>query len=416
MTPAAIVSAIVAAVATAIATLSAVADTATLAFDDDEEPPNHAEHIERKRLHRAFALVKVLAQLTAGAAAARALGLHVGGGLWRSAGLIVVLIALLLAEALGRVLGSVFRRQATAHLAFFARWIDRLLAVYLAPAARLDAWLSRQLAAPPPDAEAREERSEQFREVVSEVASTEADVSGPGAQLLEGALSLSAMVVSDVMVPRVDILGIDVATPWSEVVDRLRSAEHARLPAYAETLDEIRGVLYAKDALLSVIEGTEPEAGWQTLVRPATFVPTTKVLNALLAEFRSTRTHIAIVVDEYGGTAGLVTIENILEEIVGDIRDEHDAEEPVGKSHEDGRWWVAGRASLDDLEALVGHQFETEDQATTVGGWVYEKLGRVPRPGEEFTADGFRVVVERVRRRAVERVYFERLTPATSDI
>jgi putative hemolysin len=413
MTPAAIVSAIVAAVATAIATLSAVADTATLAFDDDEEPPNY---VERKRLHRAFALVKVLAQLTAGAAAARALGLHVGGGLWRSAGLIVVLIALLLAEALGRVLGSVFRRPATAHLAFFARWIDRVLAVYLAPAARLDAWFSRQLVAPPPDAEAREERSEQFREVVSEVASSEADVSGPGAQLLEGALSLGAMVVSDVMVPRVDILGIDVATPWSEVVDRLRSAEHARLPAYADTLDEIRGVLYAKDALLSVIEGTEPAAGWQTLVRPATFVPTTKVLNALLAEFRSTRTHIAIVVDEYGGTAGLVTIENILEEIVGDIRDEHDAEELDGKRHEDGRWWVAGRASLDDLETLVGHQFETEDQATTVGGWVYEKLGRVPRPGEEFTADGFRVVVERVRRRAVERVYFERLTPATSDI
>jgi len=413
MTPAAIISAIVAAVATAIATLSAVADTATLAFDDDEEPP---DHVERKRLHRAFALVKTLAQLTAGAAAARALGLHVGGGLWRSAGLIVVLIALLLAEALGRVLGSVFRRQAASHLAFFARWIDRVLAVYLVPAGRLDAWLSRLLAAPPPDAEAREERSEQFREVVSEVASTEADVSGPGAQLLEGALSLGAMVVSDVMVPRVDIVGIDVSTPWSEVVDRLRSAEHARLPAYAETLDEIRGVLYAKDALLSVIEGTEPEAGWQTLVRPATFVPTTKVLNALLAELRSTRTHIAIVVDEYGGTAGLVTIENILEEIVGDIRDEHDAEEPVGKSHEDGRWWVAGRASLDDLEALVGHQFETEDQATTVGGWVYEKLGRVPRPGEEFTADGFRVVVERVRRRAVERVYFERLTPATSDI
>src|SRR5580704_7058921 len=176
MTPAAIVSAIVAAVATAIATLSAVADTATLSFDDDEEPPYY---VERKRLHRAFALVKVLAQLTAGAAAARALGLHVGGGLWRSAGLIVVLIALLLAEALGRVLGSVFRRQATGHLAFFARWIDRVLAVYLVPAARLDAWLSRQLVAPPPDAEARGERSEQFREVVSEVASSEADVSGP---------------------------------------------------------------------------------------------------------------------------------------------------------------------------------------------------------------------------------------------
>ncbi len=400
--------AIIAALATAIATLSAVADTAALAFEDDEEPPDTAA---RRRLHRAFALAKVLAQLTAGAAAARALGLHVGGGFARSVGLLGVLLTLLLAEALGRVLGTVFRHQATQHLDTVARWIERVLAPYLAPAARLDAWLSRFLQAPPPDAETQEERSEQFREIVS----AQADVSGAGALLLDGALSLGTVVVSDVMVPRVDIVGIDVATPWSEVVDRLRSAEHARLPVYADTLDEIRGVLYAKDVLLYVIEGTEPPGGWLALVRPATFVPTTKLLNALLAEFRSTRTHIAIVVDEYGGTSGLVTIENILEEIVGDIRDEHDAEEPIGR-HEEGRWWVAGRVSLDDLEALVGHEFESEDQATTVGGWVYEKLGRVPRPGEEFMADGFRVVVERIRRHAVDRVYFERLTPATSDI
>ncbi len=401
-------AAIVAAVATAIATLSAVVDTAALAFDDDEEPPDRDE---RRRLHRAFALVKVLAQLTAGAAAARALGLHVEGGLGKSFGLLGVLIALLLAEALGRVLGTVFQRQAGAHLLGIARWIERVLPMYLAPAARLDLWLSRLMAPPLPDAESREERSEQFREVVS----AEADVSGPGALLLEGALSLGTLVVSDVMVPRVDIVGIDAATPWSEVVDRLRSAEHARLPVYAETLDEIKGVLYAKDALLYAIDGTEPGEGWEALVRPATFVPTTKALNALLAEFRATRTHIAIVIDEYGGTSGLVTIENILEEIVGEIRDEHDIEDPAHR-HEDGRWWVSGRASLDDLESLVGHEFESEDQATTVGGWVYEKLGRVPRPGEEFTADGFRVVVERIRRRAVDRVYFERLTPATSEI
>jgi putative hemolysin len=409
MMPAALGAAIVAAVATAIATLSAVVDTAALAFDDDEEPPDRDE---RRRLHRAFALVKVLAQLIAGAAAARALGLHVGGGLARSVGLLGVLIALLLAEALGRVLGTVFRRQASPHLAGFARWVERLLPFYLIPGAALDTWLGRLMAPPPPDAETQEERSEQFREVVS----AEADVSADGAELLEGALSLGTVVVSDVMVPRVDILGIDVATPWSEVVDRLRSAEHARLPVYAETLDEIKGVLYAKDVLLYVIEGTEPAEGWQALVRDATFVPTTKALNALLGEFRATRTHIAIVVDEYGGTSGLVTIENILEEIVGDIRDEHDIDDPTGMRAEDGRWWVSGRASLDDLETLVGHEFESEDQATTVGGWVYEKLGRVPRPGEEFVADGFRVVVERVRRRAVDRVYFERLAPATSDI
>ncbi len=406
MTPAATSAALVAALATGLATLCAVADTATLSYDNDassEDPPDRG--LDRPA-HRVFAFAKVVAQLIAGAAAARALGLHLGAGLGRSAGLFAVLVALLLAEALGRTLGHTIRAE---RLEWLNRLLGRVLAPYLIPAARINAWLHRLLAPPAPDAESREEASEQFREVVS----AHVDVTGPGAHLLEGALSLGTTTVSDVMVPRVDILGIDVATPWSETVDRLRSAEHARLPVYGETVDDVRGVLYAKDVLWSVIQGTEPEGGWQALVRPATFVPTSKPLDRLLAEFRATRTHLAIVVDEYGGTAGLVTIENILEEIVGDIRDEHDVDEPGTGRQEDGRWWVPGRASLDDLATLVGHTFESEDGATTVGGWVFERLGRVPRPGEEFIADGFRIVVERVRRRAVDRVYFERLTPVT---
>jgi CBS domain containing-hemolysin-like protein len=120
------------------------------------------------------------------------------------------------------------------------------------------------------------------------------------------------------------------------------------------------------------------------------------------------------VIDEFGGTAGLVTIEDILEEIVGDIRDEHDIEE-TDVEHEHGRrFWVAGRVTLDDLSALVGRQFELEG-VTTVGGLVYTLLGRVPRAGEELVYGGFRVVVERVRRRRVERVYFERLERAAKE-
>lgn len=394
-----------------VAALCAAADSAALAVEEDGEPPSLPRGTHRA--HRVFSFTKVCAQLVAGAAAARALGLHIQGGdrLGAASVLAVIVVAVLGIEAIARAVGAARGAATESWLGWLRPALERLLAVYLWPGAQVDAMMRRLLAPPAPTAVAREETSEQFRAIVS----AEADVSGPGATLLDGALSLGTTSVSEIMVPRVDILGIDVETPWADVVDRLRRAEHARLPAYAETLDEIRGVLYAKDLLAAAIDGVEPNGDWRRSIRPATFIPATKMISELLAEFRASKTHMALVVDEYGGIAGLVTIENILEEIVGDIRDEHDVEEPDVARREAGRIWVSGRASLDDLSALLGHEFSSEDGVTTVGGWVYEHLGRVPRPGEEFTADGFRVVVERVRRRAVDRVYFERTAPVAEE-
>ena len=156
----------------------------------------------------------------------------------------------------------------------------------------------------------------------------------------------------------------------------------------------------------------EPEGGWTALVRPPVFIPGTKSVDEQLREFRSTHRHIAIVVDEYGGTAGLVTMEDALELIVGEIRDEHDIEEPDVEQEGEDRWWVAAGVSLDELSEIVGADFHRED-VQTVGGLVTELLGRVPRNGERMTVGEFRVVVERVVRRRVERVYFERVVPAT---
>lgn len=394
--------------ATAVAGLTAAVDAAALTTDEEAgEPPS----LRGSALgdHRVLQFAKVSAQLVAGAAAARVLGVHRGASVGAGMGLAVVLLGLLVMETAARSIGTSLGPTFARRFQWLPAALDRLLFVWTWPAARIDLVLHHLLAPPPPDEEAREETSEQFRAIVS----AQADVSGLGARLLEGALSLGATAVSEVMVPRVDIVGIDVSTPWSEVVETLRRAEHARLPVFAETLDEIRGVLYAKDLLVFAIAAREPSGGWQRLIRQAEFVPATKPINALLAEFRAMRTHIALVLDEYGGTAGLVTIENILEEIVGDIRDEHDVEEPDITRREAGRIWISGRASLSELSELLGHTFETDDNATTVGGWVFERLGRVPQPGEEFITDGFRVVVERVRRRAVDRVYLERTVGAT---
>jgi magnesium and cobalt transporter len=167
-------------------------------------------------------------------------------------------------------------------------------------------------------------------------------------------------------------------------------------------------VLYAKD-LVPLAMGLPTGPGvvrWQDLVRPASFVPETKTLDAQLRDFQRGPAHLAVVVDEFGGTAGLITREDVLEEIVGEIRDEHDLEAAPEIRRDGDRVWVDGGVGLDELSAALGRPF-THPEVSTVGGLIYSELGRVPRAGEELTLDGFRVVVERVERRRVRRVYFE---------
>ena len=144
--------------------------------------------------------------------------------------------------------------------------------------------------------------------------------------------------------------------------------------------------------------------------RQPTFIPSAKRIADLLREFRATGRHIAIIADEYGGTAGLVTIEDVLEELVGEIRDEHDDEERFVENEGDARFWVSGRMNLDDLSEKLDHDFRRED-VTTVGGLIFELVGRVPRAGESLNVGPFRVIVERVVRRKIERVFLERVAP-----
>ena len=226
--------------------------------------------------------------------------------------------------------------------------------------------------------------------------------------VLLGVFSLADATVDEVMTPRLDMLGVDQAASLEEVVDRFRSSEHTRLPVFDGTPDNVVGILYAKD-LVPLAMGLPTTAGtdrWQLLVRPASFVPETKTLDAQLRDFQRGPAHLAVVVDEFGGTAGLITREDVLEEIVGEIRDEHDVEAAPEIRREGERVWVDGGVGLDQLSATLGKSFVHPD-VSTVGGLIYSELGRVPRPGEELTLDGYRVVVERVERRRVRRVYFE---------
>jgi len=397
--------------ATLLAALLSMADGALLATHTSPEhaADSHADRNRREREHRALAMGRVLLYLSAGAALAQIFNFASYPLLPRtSLQTLVALLVVAITESASRVIGQVHAPAVMRRV----RPVTWAATVALTPAVALGTRLERlmNVAMPPhQDEDDREASVEQFREVVA----AEAEISSAEEDLIHGVFSLGLTEVHEIMVPRVDIVGIEATTPWSEVVDRFRSSENARLPVYEETLDNIIGILYAKDLLPHIVSNVGDADDWHRLVRPPALIPTSKHIDEQLREFQSSRTHIAIVADEYGGTAGLVTIEDILEEIVGEIRDEYDVEEPEIVQEGETTFWVSGRVTLSELSERLGSNMSAKDVAT-VGGLVYELCGRVPESGEAMMHGGYRLVVERVRRRRIERVYFERIGAAAT--
>jgi len=225
--------------------------------------------------------------------------------------------------------------------------------------------------------------------------------------MLLGIFTIADTTVQEVMTPRLDMVGVDMAASTEDVLAAFRHSEHTRLPVWDGTPDSLMGVVYAKDLVTLAMGLADAPARWQDLVRPSPFVPETKTVDSQLRDFQRGPAHIAVVVDEFGGTSGLITREDILEEIVGEIRDEHDVEAAPAIQQDGDRYSVDGRVTLDELSDALGTPIAHPD-VSTVGGLVYFVLGRVPRAGEELTLDGYRVVVERVDRRRVTRVIFQR--------
>lgn len=226
-----------------------------------------------------------------------------------------------------------------------------------------------------------------------------------------GVFSLKEMTVAEVMTPRIDIVAVGVNATDDEVIHTLRNSEHARLLVTDGHADAVAGVIYAKDVLTRLAGDVALREPWQASIRPAAFVPEGKTLERQLRDFQRGPGHIVVVVDEYGGTAGIVTLEDILEQIVGEIQDEYDVDEVVPlERHADGHFTVQGGVALADLEAELGHEFEREDIAT-VGGLALSELGHVPRAGERFVLGDWRFTVELVIRRRVRRVTVWRNTP-----
>ena len=235
--------------------------------------------------------------------------------------------------------------------------------------------------------------------------------------MLLGILRFNDLQVQDTMIPRTDIDCVPDDMPLQEVARIIVRSGHSRIPVYKDTRDNIVGILHAKDVLSSLLEQADDEPSVPTVMREPFFVPETKSIRTLLQEFRARKQHIAIALDEYGGTSGLITIEDVLEEIVGDIEDEHDAPRqedirPLGENV----YELTGRALLEDLEDL-GVDLDS-DEVDTIGGYLSMEAGHVPGPGERFTLRGWTFTVLEADRKLIIRLRMEpadHAAPATEE-
>jgi putative hemolysin len=232
-----------------------------------------------------------------------------------------------------------------------------------------------------------------------------------GRELLQSIVDFTETVVREVMTPRPDIVAIQSDATLPELRELFREQQYSRIPAYGENLDNIIGIVFVKD-LVSLPPGGEPPL--TTLIRQAYFVPESKRVSELLKELQRKQAHMAIVVDEYGGTAGLVTVEDLLEEIVGEIRDEYDVEAETVTDEGNGSFVFSGKASVDEVADRLGVRIEREG-FETVGGYLLSHLGRMPYIGEKFEVDDLEAEVLEVERRRINKVRLRRRAPVEQE-
>lgn len=232
-------------------------------------------------------------------------------------------------------------------------------------------------------------------------------------KMIVSIMRLGDTLVREIMVPRIDILALDVNTPIPQAIDALIESGHSRVPVYRDGVDSVLGVLYAKD-LLRMHRAGHQISSLEDLLRPAYFVPEAKNVDVLMAELQAQHIHIAIVVDEFGGVAGLVTLEDIVEEIVGEIQDEYDQmEESLFQAVSENEFAFHGRIDLDDFNELMGTDLPREE-ADTLGGFIFSHIGRVPVAGDKVQLDHAELTIEQVSGQRIRKVRALRLGPKRS--
>ena len=349
------------------------------------------------RLASSLMVGSTMAQLAAAVVAARMAIEGLGFGRGEVVAFLAVTVGILLAaEILPRVIGARHREACALWCAVPAYLWTKLLAPVGSLLARL-----------PLD---RAGITQEELRMLVEAGEANGALEAGEREMISSIFEFRETIVREIMVPRVDIRAVPARAKLMEIVDLLLREGHSRYPVYRETVDQVVGVVYVKDLFRYIREG-RMEITAEEIMRPAYFVPETKKVDELFREMRQNHVHLAIVVDEYGGTAGLVTIEDVLEEIVGEIRDEYDVEEaPSLVRVDEFTALVDARMLLEDVNETLGLALPT-DEVDTVGGLVYSRLGHVPAQGEEVTVNGVLIRVEEVAGHRIARVRIQKIAP-----
>ncbi len=342
---------------------------------------------------------------------ARAIQPWLGEASFPVALVVVVLLTAILMLILGELVPETIALQHSERLAL---WLARPLAVIAAvamPVVRVVVWISSGLSrlfGAVPHSSMPFVTEEEIKTLV-DAGEEEGVIEEEEKAMIYSIFELGDTLVREVMVPRIDVVALEVTTPMLEAVDTIMKVGHSRIPIYQETIDNVVGVLYAKDLLPYLSKG-QTDVPLRSIVRAAYFIPETKRAGDLLPDLQQRRIHMAVVMDEYGGMAGIVTIEDLLEEIVGEIQDEYDTEEPFVEMVSANEYLFDARVDLDDLNQLMNVALPTED-SDTLGGFIYTQLGRVPVVGDRLTFENLVLTVEEVAGRRIKKVRIERQPP-----
>lgn len=288
--------------------------------------------------------------------------------------------------------------------------LTNIISYVLAPILRMLYWISGQFATPFVGRRTIAMVTEEEIKMMVDAGSEGGAIEDEEKEMIYSIFQFGDTTVREVMVPRIDIVALDITTPLEEALNTIVEAGHSRIPLFEDSIDHIRGLLYAKDLLVMWRDGNT-QRPINELLRPAYFVPESKKADDLLADLQQKKIHLAIVVDEYGGTAGLVTLEDLIEEIVGEIRDEYDFHEEEAYQQVSANEYIFDAGiDLDDLNRLLTAHLPTED-SDTLGGYIYSKLGKVPSAGEKISDERYMFEVLEVEDRRIRKIRLTLIVP-----
>ncbi|HSJ58753.1 MAG TPA: hemolysin family protein [Anaerolineae bacterium] len=316
-------------------------------------------------------------------------------------------IMLILGELVPEMVGATYSER-------LALWLARplaLISILVMPVVRLTVWIANGVARLFGSDVRRElpfVTEEEIKTLV-DAGEEEGVIQEEEKEMIYSIFELGDTLAREVMVPRIDVVALDEDTPMLDALGTIMEAGFSRIPVFRETIDNILGVLYTKD-LLPYLRDGRTDVPLNKILRTAYFVPETKKASDLLPDLQQRRVHMAVVVDEYGGMAGLVTIEDLLEEIVGEIQDEYDSEEPFVQFISEDEYVVDARVDLDDLNRLMDVSLPTEE-SDTLGGFIYSELGKVPVVGDQVSYNNLDFRVESVAGRRIKKVRVQRVAP-----